>query len=253
MNTPPKFSIITVCFNEAGSIRDTCESVCSQTFADFEWIVIDGGSTDGTLDILAEYKSQISCLISEQDSGIYHAMNKGVSFATGEYLVFMNGGDCFFDAEVLATVAEAQQKDVIFGDTVSLTYEGATKRRRFSGLGSPRLFLQKKRMMPHQASYIKRELFERHGGYNESYVIAGDYDLFVRFLSIGRASCVHIDKPLAVFAEGGLAGRPEMNALRRAENHRVRFEYFPRYRFSLKGLLYQMGYKILGCCRIKND
>jgi len=83
-----KFSIITVCFNEAAHIRETCESVVEQSCKDFEWIVVDGGSTDGTLKIVEEYRERITVLISESDNGIYHAMNKGIQRANGEYLIF---------------------------------------------------------------------------------------------------------------------------------------------------------------------
>ena len=83
-----KFSIITVCFNEVAHIRETCEGVVGQSCEDFEWIVVDGGSMDGTVEILEEYREKITVLISESDNGIYHAMNKGIQRANGEYLIF---------------------------------------------------------------------------------------------------------------------------------------------------------------------
>ena len=89
----PAFTIITVCLNIASTIRRTCESIVHQTFQDFQWIVVDGASTDGTLDILKEYSSRINILISEPDKGIYNAMNKGIKLAHGDYLLFLNGGD----------------------------------------------------------------------------------------------------------------------------------------------------------------
>ena len=92
----PKISIITICYNE-DRVEDTCKSVIAQTFKDYEWIFIDGGSNEKYLEIHDKYKSYMSVFISEKDSGIYNAMNKGLSFATGEFVVFMNAGDCFYD------------------------------------------------------------------------------------------------------------------------------------------------------------
>ena len=116
MESDPLFSIITVCRNEFPKIRATCESICNQSVRNFEWIVIDGASTDGTLDVLDEYRDRIAILVSEPDKGIYNAMNKGIRRAGGEYVVFMNGGDRFMDENVLETVAAAPRKDIISGD-----------------------------------------------------------------------------------------------------------------------------------------
>jgi len=98
-----KLSVITICYNEK-NIRKTCESIVGQSWQDFEWIVVDGGSTDGTLDVLNEYRDRIDVLISEPDNGIYNAMNKGIARARGEWLNFMNGGDAFCDKTVLEQV-----------------------------------------------------------------------------------------------------------------------------------------------------
>ena len=116
MSSPPKFSIITVCRNEAANIRSTCESITQQAFKDYEWIVIDGASTDQTVKILEEFSHNITKLISEPDNGIYDAMNKGIDLAKGEYVVFMNGGDAFATNQALALVSNAPQKDLIYGD-----------------------------------------------------------------------------------------------------------------------------------------
>ena len=100
-----KYSIITVNYNNKEGLRQTIESVIHQTFRDFEFIVIDGGSTDGSADVLKEYDAQITYWVSEKDNGIYNAMNKGIAKATGDYLNFMNSGDCFYTSDVLESVA----------------------------------------------------------------------------------------------------------------------------------------------------
>ena len=230
MSNQPKFSVITVCLNEEAGLGATCESVVGQRFKDFEWIVIDGGSTDGTLEILKEYGDSLTHLVSESDGGIYDAMNKGVAKASGEYLVFMNGGDCFASAEVLDRVAAAPRCDLIYGD---LYYDEVGDRRvTFPDQFKHGYLL--KQMAPHQATFYQRSLFERFGGYDTSFRIAGDYDLFVRLLEKGKVSHHHISEPLAVFVLGGVSGSDRHRALRKRENHQVRMKYFHSYRWSLK-------------------
>ena len=225
-------SIITVCRNEEANIRRTCESVCSQTVADSEWIVIDGASTDGTLDILSEYKDRIGVMVSEPDRGIYDAMNKGVARASGRYLIFLNGGDRFADNDVLKTAAGASGAGILYGDLIFERPDGSRELKRFPDALSRRWLL--KHMMPHQSSFIKRELFERYGNYDTSFRIAGDYDLFVRLLHVEKVSALHLPEPIAVFNGDGVSSNPEFRALRKMENHRVRKTYFPAYRWSLK-------------------
>ncbi len=225
-----KFSIITICFNEENGIRRTCESVFSQTASDYEWIVIDGGSRDRTLEILDKYSSSIAWLVSEPDEGIYDAMNKGIALAQGEYLVFMNGGDAFASDDVLEVVAAAPQKDLIYGDIFFDELGGGLA--EYPDVMSEGYLL--KNMVPHQATFYRRDLFDKFGDYDRSYKIAADYDLYVRLIEVGRVSYHHIPKPLAVFDRSGISNDPLHRALRKRENHRVRMKYYSRYRGSLK-------------------
>jgi len=227
-----KFSIITVALNEERNIRKTCESVCSQDFDDFEWIVIDGGSTDGTLGILEEYKKKISYLSSEPDDGIYDAMNKGIEVSTGEYLVFMNAGDSFYDASALSRVSKSPNKDVLCGDFMCVAADGRNFVKEFPKL-LPRDFLVHN-MLPHQASFFKRGLFSKYGVYDTSYRIAGDYEIFVRFLYVNNASYWHVPHVVAVFGIDGISSNRMYKKLRRIENHRVRKTYFPWSVYGLK-------------------
>jgi len=220
-----RFSIITVALNEERTIRQTCESICAQECDDYEWIVIDGGSTDGTLAILEDYREHITHLSSEPDEGIYDAMNKGVARASGTYLVFMNAGDAFCDAQVLARVArEAPSREILYGDLLCQAADGSRFVKTFPDT-LPGDFLVDS-MLPHQASFFHRELFERYGGYDTSYRIAGDYELFVRFVHRQGASCWHLPFVVAVFGTDGISSGREHRRLRQAENHRVRKHYF---------------------------
>jgi len=232
MMTSPTLSIITVCRNEAASIRVTCESVCSQSFDNFEWIVIDGASTDGTIEILEEYRDRIDCLISEPDTGIYNAMNKGITRASGKYFVFMNGGDAFSYRGVLAAVASAPQAEIIYGD---IAFAGQSSEvKHFPNVLREGYLLEN--MMPHQASFIQRKLFEQYGLYDESYRVAGDYEFFVRMIEVHGVSSTRIARVLSLFDNDGISSRAKFRALRKKENHRVRCLYFSRYRYSWKRL-----------------
>ncbi len=241
-----KFSIITVCLNERASIRKTCESICSQVFQNFEWIVIDGASSDGTLDVLSEFNHRINCLVSEPDNGIYGAMNKGIHRAKGEYLLFLNAGDYLADNNVLEAVSRSPDRDILCGDLLCMTESGEGFVKSFPDV-LPRHFLLKN-MMPHQASFIKRELFNRYGEYDTSLRIAGDYDLFVRLLYVHSVSYFHVPRTLAVFQTDGISSGSSHRALRKRENHQIRKKYFPWFIYGLKGLKteckFRFGYNV---------
>ena len=228
----PQFTIITICYNEEAGIRATCESIVSQTFRDFEWIVIDGKSTDNTLGILEDYEDRISVLVSEPDDGIYDAMNKGITKATGTYLIFMNGGDSFASHQALEWVSEAPQKDLIYGDI----YHDSTNGPLITYPDEIPAGYLLRNMVPHQSTFYKRELFDRYGGYDPSYKIAADYDLYARLLEVEKVSSHHIPKPLAIFRLDGISCSENFRRVRKEENHRVRMKYFRRYRWSLKAL-----------------
>jgi len=241
-----RFSIITVCLNEAETIRGTCESICSQSFQGFEWIVIDGCSTDGTLDVLSEYEHRIDHLISEADAGLYDAMNKGLRLAKGKYLLFLNAGDSLVGAQVLDVVSKVPDVDLIYGDLCCISEDNATFVKVFPDVLSKYYLL--KQMMPHQASFIRRTLFDKYGDYDTSLKIAADYDLFVRFLYIHRISYIHVPQTLAVFVTDGLSSRADQRELRKNENHLVRKKYFPWFVYGLKGLKMQFRQP----CKVNN-
>jgi glycosyltransferase involved in cell wall biosynthesis len=224
------FSIITVCLNEAASIRATCQSICAQSFEDLEWIVIDGGSTDGTLEILREYEDSIDCLISEQDSGIYNAMNKGAAKASGHYLIFMNGGDRFACSDALLFASQAQGAQMLYGD-VYLGGQSSDVETHPDVIESGYML---RKMIPHQATFYERATFEAVGGYDESFKIAGDYDLYARLFEVEQISHYHIPHPIAIFDLEGISNGMNFRSLRKQENHQIRKRYFKSYRYSLK-------------------
>ena len=192
--------------------------------------MIDGGSTDATLELLRDYECSMDCLISEQDKGIYNAMNKGASKATGDYLIFMNGGDCFASSEALQLVSQSQGDQMLYGDV----YLGDTSGdlETYPDVIESGYMLSK--MIPHQATFYERATFEAVGGYDESYKIAADYDLYVRLFELERISHQHIPHPIAIFDLEGISNSKEFRQLRKQENHLIRKKYFKSYRYSLK-------------------
>lgn len=195
-----KLSVITICYNEK-NIRKTCESIVNQSWQDFEWIVVDGGSTDGTLDVLNEYRDRIDVLISEPDNGIYNAMNKGIARARGEWLNFMNGGDAFCDKTVLEQVfgggSSRDGADVLYGDMLcrGKMYKMPDKIDAFFFIDN---------CINHQSSFIRAALFREDGGYNENYRIASDFEKWVGWIKAGRVF-KHLPTAVADFAAGGIS------------------------------------------------
>ena len=191
-------SIITVCYNSAACIQTALDSILQQTWSDYEYVVVDGGSTDGTVDILRAVESKYNGRmrwISERDEGMYDAINKGIKMATGEVVGILNADDFLMDEHVIARVAEAFKSpiDALYGDirfvvsdenTVqSLSQLQAAKTvRYYSAKNWKPWMLQWGYMPPHPSVYIRRSLFYRLGFYKLGYHIAADYELLIRYL-----------------------------------------------------------------------
>jgi glycosyltransferase involved in cell wall biosynthesis len=174
-----KLTVVTVTYNAESCVEKTLRSILSQSYQNKELIVIDGSSSDSTMDIVNRYKSQIALIVSEPDKGIYDAMNKGARLATGDWIVFMNAGDEFADNDVLADVARnCDNCDVLYGDTL-IEYEFGTLYSKAA------LFSKNDRNLPlcHQSTYVKTELMKR--GFNTEYKIAADYGFFYNLYKDG--------------------------------------------------------------------
>lgn len=152
-----KITVVTVCYNAAGLIEETIKSVLSQTHRDLEYIIIDGNSTDGTMDIVRRYADRISLIVSEPDSGIYDAMNKGIAAATGEYVNFMNAGDTFSSPEAVAEVVRRLDpaSDVVYGDSTMIDYDG---RSCFRWADTDAQMIRKRPVYRHNASFTRTSL-----------------------------------------------------------------------------------------------
>ena len=208
-----KLSIITVNRNNADGLRKTIESVVSQTYTDFEYIIIDGASTDGSVDIIKEYADRITYWVSEPDIGIYNAMNKGILKAKGEYLQFLNSGDWLVDEDVIDRIYQLEQEsvDIITGDWIN-SQEGSI----FELVKSPAYYRVQKHeiislndlyngTLHHPVSLIKKELFDRYGLYDEDLKIVADWFFFLKVVGLNGAKVQYVDLAIAYFDISGIS------------------------------------------------
>lgn len=206
-----KISIITVCYNAEKTIEDTIKSVLEQNYDDIEYIIIDGASTDKTLEIINPYRDRISYFISEPDKGIYDAMNKGIAAATGHIIGILNSDDFYVDNTVISTVAATfrQQKvDCIFADLVFVRPENVNRTVRYY---SSKHFHPEKFaygwMPAHPTFFVKKMCYEKYGLFKTDYKIAADYELLVRFLYRYKISYYYLNKVLIKMRTGGISTR----------------------------------------------
>ena len=204
-----KVSIITSCFNRATTIRGAIESVLAQDYNDIEFIVVDGSSTDGSLDIIREYADRISIIISEPDHGMYEAINKGIRVATGEIIGLLHSDDFFYDNGVIGRIVERMKRthaDFLYGDGLFVNPDDTNKVVRNWIGGGYRLWKVRHGWLPlHPTCYIRRDVMTRLGLYNESYKIAADSDLLVRYLLTGGLTVIYLNEYVVRMRMGGLS------------------------------------------------
>lgn len=195
-----KLSIITINRNNANGLIKTIESVIAQTFDDFEYIVVDGASNDNSVDVIKQYQDHITYWISEPDSGIYNAMNKGIKCASGEYCLFLNSGDCLSDKQVLTNVFKEELKEITVGYVKEFCSD---KSIRF-----PSKFVEFRILyhanFPHQAEFIKRTLFDQYGYYSEDLRILSDYEFNIKCV-INNCSIKFLDLCVSFVEAGGIS------------------------------------------------
>ena len=204
-----KVSIITSCYNRAATIRSAIESVLAQDYNDIEFIVVDGSSTDGSLDIIREYVDRISIIISEPDHGMYEAINKGIRVATGEIIGLPHSDDFFYDNGVIGRIVKRIKRthaDFLYGDGLFVNPDNTNKVVRNWIGGGYRLWKVRHGWLPlHPTCYIRRDVMMRLGLYNESYKIAADSDLLVRYLLTGGLTVTYLNEYIVRMRMGGLS------------------------------------------------
>lgn len=197
---PMKISVVTVCYNSVNVIEETINSVLEQTYGNVEYIIIDGGSTDGTVDIIKKYADRLAYWISERDKGIYDAMNKGIAVATGDYINFMNAGDFFAHYSIISDICSNinGDTDIAFGDTF-LKFKTRCMLRKPLSLSA----MSTKPPFCHQSTFIKSTFHKAHL-FDISYRIVADYDFFYNSYFNWNAKFQYISTGVAVYdcAEG---------------------------------------------------
>ena len=206
-----KISIVTVCYNSAATIADTLRSVAAQTHPEVEHIVVDGGSTDDTLEIIARHRDRIAQLVSEPDRGVYDAMNKGIALACGEVLAFLNADDVYADAAVLAEIAAVfadAAVDACYGD---LVYVDSEQGRRIVRYWKSRPFVRglfARGWVPaHPTFFARTRLLREASGFDLRYRFVADFELMLRLLEVHAARSRYVPRVMVRMRLGGMTNR----------------------------------------------
>lgn len=202
----PSFSIITVVFNCQETVESTIKSVLSQDYKQFEYIIIDGGSTDGTLDIINQYSTQIDIIVSEPDEGIYDAMNKGIYLAKGSWINFLNAGDEYYSISVLKKISEIQNNrlNLIYGNALNYHVGTVGQNYTYRKVLNDKLY---RRYPPcHQACFFRRELFKDIGMYSLLYKLSSDFDWLISYIKkYSGTEAHHVDDFFVKYLIGGIS------------------------------------------------
>lgn len=229
MKSHPKLSIITINYNNVYGLERTIKSVLAQTYESIEYIVVDGASSDGSTDVLNKYRERIDIVLSEPDTGIYNAMNKGASLAHGEYLLFINSGDVIYTKNTVKDCnIDNFSEDIVSGKVYNSSPDALYLKSAPKNIS---LFTFIGGSLPHPSSFIKKTLFDKVGGYIEEYRIISDWCFFVDATLVYNCTYSTIDNIIAVFEWGGISSTTsstddKMNFLR-SRFGRIIDDYLP--------------------------
>lgn len=213
-----KVSIITVSYNSAGTIEETIKSVLSQEGADIEYIIIDGGSTDKTLQIIESFKEKIKIIVSEPDSGIYDAMNKGISLASGNVIGVLNSDDIYADNQVIKDVsrqfANNSKLDILYGNLVYVKKDDTNKIVR-TWRSKPYFenFFELGNVPPHPSLFVSSKVYSLAGSFNLQYNLAADYEFMLRIFKKGSFQSKYINRLIVKMRLGGATNKSFRNIL----------------------------------------
>jgi glycosyltransferase involved in cell wall biosynthesis len=204
-------SVITVCYNSIDTISDTIKSVLSQTYPNIEYIIIDGGSTDGTVELIRSFGKRISKMVTEPDKGIYDAINKGIRLSEGDIVGVLHSDDFFYDNNVVEKIAGVfldNDIDAVYGDIQFVNKNKTSGIVRYYSSKKFNTGRFKFGFMPaHPSFYARRELFEKFGYYKPDYKIAADFELLIRFLYINKIKVRYIEMIFVSMRTGGVSNK----------------------------------------------
>ena len=221
MSISPKVSIITVVYNGIAHLEQTIQSVLNQNHDNIEYIIIDGGSTDGTVELIKQYEDRIAYWISEPDAGIYDAMNKGIDKATGEIVGLINADD-WYEEDTVSLVVDTFEKenaDVVHG-SMRIIKESGEGFIKFASVDISNL--KKGMLLSHPTVFAKKELYDKYGYFDTSYRIVADWEMMMRWF-LKNVHFVSTEEVLANFRMGGVSSEHLKNSFK--EKHRVRKEF----------------------------
>lgn len=215
-----RISVVTAVLDRARVVGDCLRSVLEQTHPDVEHVVIDGGSTDGTLDVVRAHAARVAHLVSERDGGLYEAINKGIAAATGDVIGTLGADDVYAAPSTLARVAEAMQggADACFGDLVYVDADNGRVVRTWRASPFRPGRFARGWMPPHPTFFVRRDVYARLGGYDTRFRIAADYELMLRYLERARVSVVYVPETLIRMRVGGASNRAGNLARKSAED-----------------------------------
>ncbi len=234
-----KVSVITINFNNVVGLKTTFESVINQNFTEFEYLLIDGDSTDGSKEFLEENSEKIDFWVSEKDQGVYDAMNKGILNSNGDFLIFLNSGDFFSGTDSISKmIVNSQGEDLVYGN-ILVQESGKSWIKKYPNRLNFRYFYFES--LPHPACLISRRLFEQHGLYDTTLKIASDWKFFL--LAVARNNCTYkyVDEAISTFSLDGLSSNKDNRLLLANERKSVMKKYFYFYY-----LAYYLYLKVFG-------
>lgn len=221
-----KFSVITVNYNNASGLEKTIQSVLSQNYDNLDFVVIDGASTDGSTAVIEQYADRISYRVSEKDKGVYNAMNKGIRAAKGEYVIFMNSGDVFFDADVLrnADPLISGEHGIYYGNNIKKSPSSERLKTYPAKLNFSFFYSSS---INHQSTFIKRSLFDEYFYYNEEYKIASDWEFFAYTICRENVPYKYLDQTISIYDFTGISTTAS-DVLAKEKQQSIR-KYFPAF------------------------
>lgn len=220
-----KVSIITISYNAVDTLEETILSVVGQTYPNLEYIVVDGASTDGSMDIVDKYRGKINRVICEPDEGMYFAMNKGISAATGDIIAILNADDTYASDDIIEKVVQKLEQtnaDSLYGDLHYVDRNRAENVvRRWKAGAFVRSFFLKGWMVPHPTFFVKKEVYEKYGLFNTDFTTSADYEFMVRVLYKGNITATYLNEVMVHMKRGGQSNLNIQNRLKANKEDRL--------------------------------